>query len=1503
MYDSWMHRFPLVRTIPWVYAGLALVLLLAMVLRLHGVNWDDGYGFHPDERDIYMRSGCMYEALAGLTGYQECGYLRDFPGTTAGVPSLAEFFDTERSPLNPHWFPLGSILLYVLVFFRSVVELFTDISALDMRYVGRPLSALADVGSALLVFILGRRMYGPGVGLLAALLTSLAVMNVQNSHFYRPETFSVLFTLAAFWAMFRVMETRRLRDSALLGLMAGLALGPKVSVLPLVAPLALVYGSRLWDAAQGRLSAIPAGVWRRTMGHASLAGVIALSTFVVTAPYSLLDYRAFAEGIGSQVAMASTAGSLPFTIQYMGAPPFLYQVQQTSVWGLGIPLGALAWLAIPFTAVMAFVGGRRRADLLALAWVVPTFLFLESFEVRFLRYMAPLIPFMLLMASRMAIWMIVGSAALARRRKELKNDNGGASQHSWAHRFRALTPALVWISGGLAVLAVASTAFYALAFQSIYDNEHPAIAASGWFHENVPPGTPIISDNHWDEHIPNMHQYRMWQYPVYETDNTGKMRTLAARLAMSDYLVFYSNRPYSSVARATGRFPLSHSYYQQLFSGELGYELHRRFTSYPRLWGVEFRHNPLPQAGLALSESAVPEAQALLALDLGYADDVVAGYDHPQVLVFKNEERLPESLLASKLSRQPEPEVGLLMTPEQKEAQRAGGTWSEIIDRDGWPNKLPVLAWLGLVETIYLLALPLAMFLFRPLPDRGIVLARILGLLAVSYFTWLLLSLEWAEFSRTAYYTGLLILTLLSSVVLGFRWREMRSFLAQRWRSLLFAESLFLVCFLAFAALRSANSDLWHPWLGGEKPMEMAYLNAVIRSTSMPPYDPWFAGGYMNYYYWGYFVTAGLVRVTGILPSVAYNLAVPLFFALTFTGAYSLVYNLTEGVRRAGGSEAGGESIADNATGLATRLKRLARMTPVWAGLTAGMFATVIGNLDGIVQVAQGSWYKLTDGAAFPAFDFWRSSRMIPPLEDFEPSPLAFWVPDRIPGHIDTSWHITEFPFFTFLFADLHAHMMVIPFTLLLVGLGLSLVAGLRNGGLSWAAALALVMGVTLGSLWAINSWDFPTYLLLTLALIGLAAYLSKGPAAGRLGLAALLAALVLAASILSFLPFHQSYETFQGGIEASKWKTPIYSFVGIHGLFLFLIATYLLLQTRRTLAHAAVSVALWPLHSLGLARGLAARAGEPGFAAFLLAVGLALIVFFVAAGFWTVALLVTLMVLTALALREAIAGGDIPWVAAPMILLGMGLAIAAGVDIVRIEGDIGRMNTQFKYYLEVWILLSMASAFFLWQLVDRHGGTMGWGKRVWVGMLILLLASSLIYTVRGTNSRLDSRFTEGPLTLDGAEYMSRAIHWERDQPITLRWDLEAVEWLQDNVEGSPVVLEGHGAQYRWNGRIAKYTGLPTVLGWSWHQTQQRMAYESSVRDRALAVSELYQTGDLTRAKELMEEYEVTYIVVGELERVYYADAGLRKFQDMTNSGYIRPVYQNEGVLIYKTAR
>ena len=585
--------------VSWPFFVLAAIVVVALVLRLHGIDWDGGYAYHPDERDIYMRSDCMYALLTDAPHASTCGYVADQPQAEPGLGGLRHFFDPDRSPLNPHWFPLGSILIYVMVFVRSVVELFTDIGGLDMRFAGRTLSALADVGSVLLVFLLGRRLYGRNVGLLAAGLTALAVIHVQHSHFYRPETFTVLLTLASIWATLRMVEKKRLRDSVLLGVILGLALAPKVNVLPLLAPLALGYGYRILDEAEGRWDEITPAMLQRVASHAILAGAVAIVVFFITTPYAFIDIGAFVSDVMLQTKMARNAGLFPFTVQYVDTPSFLYQIQQTTVWGLGVPLGVVAWLSIPFTALLLANDRRHlRADLILLVWVIPSLLFLESFEVRFLRYLFPLMPVMVLLASRMMLWNLERAGQPVSRLLE------SAGEFLKCLRVRRFAPlpagnaALMAMIIALPVFVAASTAFYSLAFQRVYANEHPATEAARWVLTDVSSGSRFVLDNHWDEHLPGLYDYDTWQFPLYEPDNSSKMWELARRLARSDYLIFYSARPYASAARDPERFPYSNNYYRLLFAGELGYRLQREFTNYPSLGGVVFRDEALTQSGL-----------------------------------------------------------------------------------------------------------------------------------------------------------------------------------------------------------------------------------------------------------------------------------------------------------------------------------------------------------------------------------------------------------------------------------------------------------------------------------------------------------------------------------------------------------------------------------------------------------------------------------------------------------------------------------------------------------------------------------------------------------------------------------------------------------------------------------------------------------------------------------------------------------------------------------------
>ena len=319
---------------------------------------------------------------------------------------------------------------------------------------------------------------------------------------------------------------------------------------------------------------------------------------------------------------------------------------------------------------------------------------------------------------------------------------------------------------------------------------------------------------------------------------------------------------------------------------------------------MHLRDDPYRRAGLPappLSAGGDDGQPGGITINLGYADENVVGYDHPQVLLFRNVHRLSESEIRTRIMAEAESvsstETPLMLSPSALEAQRSGGTWSELFDRDGWANRIPWLSWLLVIELICLIAFPFTWWLMRPLPDGGIFFARVVGLLAVACVAWWLVNAGVLRYSTGTLWLAMLIVAVPSAAVLSLRWREMLGWLGEKWRLVVTAEALFLAAYLAFVLIRSANPDLWHPWRGGEKPMELAYFTAVVRSSVFPPYDPWFSGGYLNYYYWGYFILSVPVRLIGLPPTTAFNVAVPLLFALTATGVGSLVYNLVASAR------------------------------------------------------------------------------------------------------------------------------------------------------------------------------------------------------------------------------------------------------------------------------------------------------------------------------------------------------------------------------------------------------------------------------------------------------------------------------------------------------------------------------------------------------------------------------------------------------------------------------
>ncbi len=201
-------------------AALPLLLVLALAMRLYGIDWDGGFLFHPDERAILMNTNDL---------------------AWPSITNLGVLFNVDESPLNPRWFPYGTFPLYVLKFVDALISPFNDLGLVGLSRVGRTLSALADVATIYVVYLLARKLFDRRVGLLAATFTTLAVIHIQLSHFFAVDTFQTLFALTSVYFMVRVALEGRLRYSLLAGGFVALALATKVSSMPLLAPLVMAH--------------------------------------------------------------------------------------------------------------------------------------------------------------------------------------------------------------------------------------------------------------------------------------------------------------------------------------------------------------------------------------------------------------------------------------------------------------------------------------------------------------------------------------------------------------------------------------------------------------------------------------------------------------------------------------------------------------------------------------------------------------------------------------------------------------------------------------------------------------------------------------------------------------------------------------------------------------------------------------------------------------------------------------------------------------------------------------------------------------------------------------------------------------------------------------------------------------------------------------------------------------------------------------------------------------
>jgi 4-amino-4-deoxy-L-arabinose transferase-like glycosyltransferase len=333
-----------------------------------------------------------------------------------------------------------------------------DADEARLALVGRVFSALFDTATILLTFAMGRLLYDSKVGVLAAALVALTVMHIQLAHFATFDTSLTCFAVATLLFAVRLTRDGGRRETIAAGLCLGLAVGAKFSGVLLLLPLGMAHWLH-WDRAVG-------GTGRSLRGPAGLmmlSLLVAFLVFALTNPFALLQPDAFLSNLQDQGGMLRGDDRFPFTRQYHGTRPYLYSVEQQLRWGMGLPLGLVAFGGVAFALYRAWRGPVRAEIWVLLSWVAVYFGLVGSLYVKFMRYMLPVSP----------AFAIMGAGLVCACARQLD---------TWRQR---MPVAPGWAKGlgiGLGGVVILPTLFYALAFLNVYRGDHPWLNLSNWIY-------------------------------------------------------------------------------------------------------------------------------------------------------------------------------------------------------------------------------------------------------------------------------------------------------------------------------------------------------------------------------------------------------------------------------------------------------------------------------------------------------------------------------------------------------------------------------------------------------------------------------------------------------------------------------------------------------------------------------------------------------------------------------------------------------------------------------------------------------------------------------------------------------------------------------------------------------------------------------------------------------------------------------------------------------------
>jgi len=527
-----------------------ILILVAGFFRFYNLNWDQGNYFHPDERNI------------------------------ANAVSQINFF----SQLNPHFFAYGGFTIYL---YRLAGDLLVSITKNvawvsnwgNIDVVGRFFSALFSTLTIIPLYFLAKKISNKKTALLTTVLYAFTVGSIQVAHYAVTESLITLVGVSICLFSIIILKKISILNTLILGTVSGIGIAAKTSAISfLVMPLFSYVFSKT----------SPKFEFKKNLIYAVSFLIITFVVFTIFSPFTFLDWKKFMESMTYESGVAT--GTLPvvYTLQFDHTIPYLFQIQNL-FWQVGIDaiFCVLGFIFILFETIK-----KKNKDLLIFS-IFPLlyFLYVGSWHTKFIRYMVPIIPFLL----------IASSIFLLKIRS----------------RFKRLGNLLIGIT-------IFTTIAWALAFFSIYTRTQTRIAASVWAYQNISSGAKILTEQ-WDDGLPvpvgqfSPSQYQITPLAMYDTDNLNKISYLSYNLSSSDYIIFNSRRLYGTLIHLTDKYPITSAYYALLFEGKLGYKEVAEFTSYPSILGFKINDDA--------------------------SEETFQVYEHPKVIIFKNVEKLSKKKL------------------------------------------------------------------------------------------------------------------------------------------------------------------------------------------------------------------------------------------------------------------------------------------------------------------------------------------------------------------------------------------------------------------------------------------------------------------------------------------------------------------------------------------------------------------------------------------------------------------------------------------------------------------------------------------------------------------------------------------------------------------------------------------------------------------------------------------------------------------------------------------